>query len=293
MTNLPDGACVERGGGGLERVVLATAHAEAHVYLHGAQLTHFQPAGQEPVLWLSEHSQFAPDKPIRGGVPICFPWFGPKADEPGAPMHGFARLLDWSLASVEKDAAGDLVAALELRSDERTRPFFPQAFTVRMVVTAGRALRMAFTVRNQGDRPFTFEEALHTYFAVGDVRQIRMAGLEGAGYVDKADGGAKKTMGGASFTISGETDRMFDGHRGPITILDPGSRRRLVVERSGSATAVVWNPWVAKAKAMPDFGDDEWTGMVCVESANAAGDALTLEPGASHELATTIEVRPA
>jgi glucose-6-phosphate 1-epimerase len=162
-----------------------------------------------------------------------------------------------------------------------------------MIVTAGRALRMALTVRNEGDRPFGFEEALHTYIAVGDVREIRISGLEGTGYLDKADGGAKKAMGDAPLTISGETDRVFNGHRDPITIEDPIWRRRLVVERSGSSTAVVWNPWAAKAKAMPDFGDDEWTGMVCVESTNATDDALTLEAGASHEITTTIAVRPA
>lgn len=292
IDNLPDGARLGEGRGGLERLALATPEAEAHVYLHGAHLTHFQPLGEKPVLWLSERSAFLPGKAIRGGVPICFPWFGPKADDAAAPIHGFARLARWSLATVEKGASGELIAALELRSDEESRRSLPGAFLLRLTVAVGRALRMGLRVTNTGEQPFRFEEALHSYFAVGDVRRIAIGGLEGAAYVDKADGWARRTHGSAALRITGETDRVFCGRRGPITIEDPTWRRRLVVGRAGSATAVVWNPWQAKARAMPDFGDEEWTGMVCVESANAMDDALTLEPGSSHELVTTIEVRP-
>jgi len=292
IDNLPDGARLAEGRGGLERLTLATPEAEAHVYLHGAHLTHFQPRGEEPVLWLSEHSAFVPGKPIRGGVPICFPWFGPKADDGSAPIHGFARLAPWSLAAVEKGASGELVAALELRSDADSRRSLAGAFLLRMTVAVGRALRMGLRVTNTGEQPFRFEQALHSYFAVGDVRRVAIGGLEGAAYVDKADGWARRTQGSAALRITGETDRVFCGRRGPITIEDPVWRRRLVVGRAGSATAVVWNPWQAKAKAMADFGDEEWTGMVCVESANAMDDALTLEPGSSHELVTTIELRP-
>jgi glucose-6-phosphate 1-epimerase len=293
MVKLPEGSRLETGEGGLERLVLSTARAEAHVYRHGAHVTHFQPAGERPVLFLSRQSQFAAGKPIRGGVPICFPWFGPKADDAAAPLHGFARLLEWALVSIEKDADGALVATLELRSDEYTHRFLPHVFSVRMVVSAGRSLRLALAVHNHGDQPFRFAEALHSYFAVGDARQLRIAGLERARYVDKTDAGALKTLGDAPLTIAGETDRVFTGHAGRVAIEDPAWQRRIRVERTGSATAVVWNPWLAKAKAMPDFGDDEWTEMVCVESANALDDALTLPPGASHELTTTIAVEPA
>ena len=291
IDNLPEGARLGEGRGGLERLTLVTPEAEAHVYLHGAHLTHFQPRGERPVLWLSEHSAFAPGKAIRGGVPICFPWFGPKADAAAAPIHGFARLALWSLAAVEKGPSGELVAALELRSGEDSRRSLPGAFALRVTVGVGRTLRMSLRVTNTGDQPFRFEEALHSYFAVGDVRRLAMGGLEGAAYVDKADGWARRTLGSATLRITGETDRVFCGRRGPITVEDPVWQRRLVIGRAGSSTAVVWNPWQAKAKAMPDFGDDEWTGMVCAETANAMDDALTLEPGSSHELVTTVEVR--
>lgn len=293
MPKLPEGARLEPGRGGLERLVLATAQAELHVYRHGAHVTHFQPVGERPLLFLSRQSQFSAGKPIRGGVPICFPWFGPKADDAAAPLHGFARLAEWALVSVERGADGALAATLELRSDESTQRLFPHAFTARLVVIAGRELRLALAVRNEGEQPFRFTEALHSYFAVGDARQLRITGFERARYVDKTDGGALKALGDGPLAIAGETDRVFGGHSRPVVIEDPAWHRRIRVERTGSATAVVWNPWVAKAKTMPDFGDDEWTEMVCVESANALDDAVTLPPGVSHELATTIRLESA
>jgi glucose-6-phosphate 1-epimerase len=293
MATLPEGSRLESGRGGLSRLVLSSPASEAHLYLHGAHLTNYQPAGQRPVLWVSGQSQFAPGKPIRGGVPICFPWFGPRPDDPAAPLHGFARLLEWSLIGVEKGSDGTPVAALELRSDESTRRFLPHVFTLRLSVAAGRSLRMTLGVQNEGDQPLRFAEALHTYLAVGDVRRVQISGLERARYVDKTDGGAMKTIGEEALRIVAETDRVFAGHAGPITLEDAEWRRRIRIARSGSATAVVWNPWIAKAKAMPDFGDDEWTEMVCVEAANALDDAVTLPPGASHELVTTIDVEPA
>ncbi len=292
IDSLPEGAQLATGRGGLERLTLAAPEGEAHLYLHGAHLTHFQPRGERPILWVSEHSAFSPGRPIRGGVPICFPWFGPKAHDEAAPIHGFARLSRWSLTAVERGASGELMASLEMEASEDSRRFLPSAFRLRMTVTVSRVLRMALRVTNTGEAPLRFEEALHSYFAVGDVRRLAIGGLEGAAYVDKADGWARRTLGQAVLRITGETDRVFCGRRGPITIEDPVWRRRLVVTRAGSATAVVWNPWQAKAKSMPDFGDEEWTGMVCVESANAMDDAQTLEPGDSHELLTTVEALP-
>ena len=293
MKTLPDGARLEVGKGGLERLALAAAGGEVHVYRHGAHVTHFQPEGARPVLWLSRQSQFSggrPGKPIRGGVPVCFPWFGPKAGEPEAPLHGFARTLPWSLEGVLPGSGGGLRALLRLGPDDVTRRFFPHDFEARLEVSVSRVLRLELAVRNTGATPFTFEEALHSYFAVGDARRIGIAGLEGAGYLDKTDAMARKTLGSAPLAIAGETDRVFSSHSGRITIDDPAWERRIAIDRGGSRTAVVWNPWVAKAKAMPDFGDDEWPEMVCVESANTHDDAVALAPGESHVLTTTIEV---
>jgi D-hexose-6-phosphate mutarotase len=291
MQRYPDGARLEKGPGGLDRLVLQAAEGEAHVFLQGGHVSHFQPKGEKPVLWMSASSRFEAGKPLRGGVPICFPWFGPKAGSPEAPVHGFARLLPWAVAAVAREPDGSLRAVLELSAEAAARGGFPHELALSLAVSVGRSLRMELAAHNVDGAAATFEEALHSYFAVSDVREVRVRGLEGVGYVDKTAAMARKPGETEPIAIAAETDRVYSGAAGTVTIEDPGWRRRIVVSKSGSATTVVWNPWIAKAKAMPDFGDDEWTGMVCVETANAGDDAVRLAPGASHVMTATIEVR--
>jgi D-hexose-6-phosphate mutarotase len=289
---LPSGVRLERGSGDLERLSLETPQARAQVYLHGAHIAHFQPAGARPVLWVSRSSYFeagTPGKPIRGGVPVCFPWFAQRKDQPSAPMHGFARNLTWRLGTVASE--GDAVqATLHLESSDFTRSIYPHDFAAQLVVTVSARLKMELVIRNTGLGPMTFEDALHSYFALGDSRRAFLRGLEGAPYIDKADKWARKTGEAAPIAIARETDRVYPGARGTVTIEDPVWHRRIRVEKSGSATTVVWNPWIDRAKALADFGDEEWTEMVCVETVNALDDAITLAPGATHTLAATIEV---
>jgi D-hexose-6-phosphate mutarotase len=292
MERLPDGARLEPGPGGLDRLSLRAAEGEALVYLQGAHVAHFQPKGEKPVLWMSARSRFEAGKPIRGGVPVCFPWFGPKAGSPEAPLHGFARILPWSIGAITREPDGSLRAVLELSADAAARGGFPHELALQLAVTVGRSLRMELTARNADSAAATFEEALHSYFAVSDVRQVRIRGLEGNGYVDKTAAMDRKPGEPEPIAIVAETDRVYLGATGTVTIEDPGWRRRLMVSKSGSRTTVVWNPWLAKARAMPDFGDDEWTGMVCIETANALDDAVTLAPGATHVMTATLEVRP-
>ena len=291
MERLPDGARLEPGPGGLERLALSAPEGEAIVTLQGGHVTHFQPRGERPVLWVSAESRFEAGKPIRGGVPICFPWFGPKAGAPEAPLHGFARILSWTIRAVTPEADGSLRAVLELSAEAAARGGFPRELSLSLAVTVGRSLRMELTARNVDSAAVAFEEALHSYFAVSDVRQARIRGLEGVPYVDKTAGMARQPGASGPITIAAETDRVYLGATGTVTIEDPGWRRRIVVAKSGSSTTVVWNPWVAKAKAMPDFGDEEWSGMVCVETANAMDDAVTLAPGGSHVMTATLEVQ--
>jgi D-hexose-6-phosphate mutarotase len=292
MERLPAGARVEAGPGGLERLALHAGASEALVYLHGAHVAHYQPHGSKPVLWASRESRYESGKPIRGGVPICFPWFGPKAGSPEAPLHGFARIRPWTLRSVTTDADGALRASLELVSDVSTRASFPHDLRVSLELVVGTALGLTLTVRNEDPSPFTYEEALHSYFAVADVRACRIRGLEGGGFVDKTAGGARRPAEGSPIVIAAETDRVYTGTEATVTIEDPGLARRISIAKTGSRTTVVWNPWIAKAKAMPDFGDDEWPGMVCVETANALDDAITLAPGEVHATTVTIEAKP-
>jgi len=275
------------GRGGLPLAQLTTPEAEAHVYLHGAHVAHFQRAGEAPLLFMSDKSWFEEGKPIRGGVPVCFPWFGPRKNPPGdpaaSPAHGLVRLVSWDVEAVGEDPAGRLAITLLTRDTPRTRAIWPHAFELRHRVTVGPQLHLDLEVRNTGDKPLTYEEALHTYFAVNDIKHVQVIGLEGGEYVDKVGAGTQK-QGDHPITFAAETDRVYDGASGPCMIVDGAAGRHIAVEKSDSHTTVVWNPWIAKAANMPDFGDDEWQRMVCVETANAFDHAITLAPGKRHTM---------
>ena len=287
---LPDLARFEPGAGGLTRLAITTPLAEAHVCLHGAHVTHFQPAGQAPVLFVSGRSFFENGKPIRGGVPVCFPWFAARADRPESPAHGFARTMEWEVESLSVDGDQTVLAVLRLGASDATRAHWPHDFVLRHHIVIGRRLAMLLEVENVSGEPFQFEEALHTYFAVGDAREVSVTGLENAGYLDKTDAFRAKTQGAEPLRFTGETDRTFEHTRATCVLDDPRAARRITVEKSGSATTVVWNPWSEKAAAMPDFGDDEWPRMACIETANAGANAITLAPGAKHAMRAIISL---
>lgn len=275
---------------GLTRAVINSPLADAKVYLLGAHVTHFEPRGQPPVLFLSEQSAFEVGKPIRGGIPVIFPWFGPRAGDASAPMHGFARLQEWEVESTAK-SGDDVTLVFRLEASGNTRAMWPFGFTLRYTVTVGRELAVALEVRNTDAKPIKFEEALHTYFALADVREASVEGLADVDYVDKADKMKRKLQGGEPIRITGETDRVYLATRTTCTIHDPGNDRRITVAKEKSDATVVWNPWTAKAKAMADFGDDEWPRMICVETCNVADHAVTLAPGTSHEMKARIGVK--
>ena len=286
---IPDHLRIVPGGGGLPRIEMANRLGAAHVYLHGAHVSHFQPAGQAPVLWMSGKSLFAADKPIRGGVPLCWPWFGPHGTRKDVPGHGFARLRDWSLGETSQLSDGRTRVVLTLGDDAASRAMWPHAFRLRYSVTVGRELELDLRVDNPGAAAFRYEEALHTYLAIGDIQRTSVAGLAGTAYLDKVRDFTRVVQDG-DVTFSGETDRVYLDTAATCTVNDAAGKRRLAIAKDGSADTVVWNPWIAKAKAMPDFGDDEWTGMVCVETANAGNHAVELAPGTSHHLTARIGV---
>ena len=281
---------VEAGAGGMQRARVDGARAEAHVYLQGATVTHFQPRGAAPVLFLSNRAAWAPGRAIRGGVPLIFPWFGPHADNPKAPMHGFARTRPWRLVGSDHGADGVVTVELALEDDDSSRAAWPHAFQLRYRVSVGDALELALEVTNTSPGAFSFEAALHTYLAVGDVRAVAVTGLEHATYIDKVDGMTRKRQGPEPLRLTGETDRVFVGTRSRCVVEDRVLTRRLLVDKTGSATTVVWNPWSAKAAGIADLEPDDWRRMVCVETANAADDAVTLAPGQRHVMTATIRV---
>lgn len=256
------------------------------IYDHGAHAWAWQPEGAEPVLWLSEKSIREPGRPIRGGVPVCFPWFGAGRNGGLQPGHGFARLHGWRRVRGE-DAAEGAVAVYEL-DDTLTgeQPNWPHRYHAELTVRFGATeLVLELRVRNTGSEEFTYEEALHTYLAVGDIREATVTGLEEATYFDKVTGDRKTQAGAITFTT--ETDRLFRS-TGTVVLNDPVLGRTLTVTKENSANTIVWNPWAEKAAAMPDFGDDEWLSMVCIEAGNAVENAITLRPGEEHRLTQRI-----
>jgi glucose-6-phosphate 1-epimerase len=235
---------------------------------------------------MSEQAVYAPGKPIRGGVPVCFPWFGAHGKRADLPAHGFARTREFHFEGSE--VRGDnVVAELSLSSDAETLALFPHAFKARLRLSVGRELSLAFEVENTDQDAFDYELALHTYLGVSDVRHVQLSGLEGAVYDDKVSGARAVRQGDEPVRFVAETDRVYDSSA-RVSVLDSARARRLVIDKTCSATSVVWNPWIDKAKRMTDFGDDEWPSMLCVEAANTGARRITLLPESRHTTTTII-----
>jgi len=275
---------------GMPAVRVKHKSATGLVFLQGAHLAAWQPKGQEPVIWMSENAVYAAGKALRGGVPICFPWFGAHPEQPEFPAHGFARTRPFEYRGARLDASGRPELEFVLESDEQTRTWFPHAFSARLRVALGQSLGLEFSVTNLDPQPFTFEEALHSYFGVADVTQASVRGLEGARYVDKVREQGVFTEGPRELRFVAETDRVYESS-GACTIDDKAGKRSLVIEKENSGATVVWNPWRERAAQMSDLGAAAWPGMLCVESANVGKTRVALAPGESHQLRVAVSVR--
>ena len=277
------------GPGGLPMAEIHSPHADATVAVQGAHVARFQPQGAAPVLWVSRISSYAAGKAIRGGIPVCWPWFAQHPADPTLPFHGFVRARMWQVRGSAVLENEQVQLRLGLADDESTRAIWPHAFDLELAATVGPALRVDLTARNTGDTPCTVGGALHTYFQVGDATRAAIRGLEGTEYIDKVDGGAQKRQDGP-ITIAGEVDRIYLGTAADCLIDDPALGRTVRVGKANSRTTVVWNPWVEKARAMPDAEDDDYRDFVCVETVNAQDDVFDLQPGETHTLSLTIGV---
>jgi len=288
--NLEEVVRFETGPGGLVQAIVSSPAAEAVLFLQGAHLVSWTPSGARPVLFLSPKSVFAPGKAIRGGVPIIFPWFGSRSGGRPGPAHGFARTSDWALEKAALRENGAVEVTLALTGSAANREYLDNDFQLRFRVTIGSELEMELETTNRSNEPFTFEEALHTYFAVGDVHQASVFGLEKTVFIDKTDGFKRKVQGTEPLRIAKETDQVHLNTQSSCTIWDPVHTRRIVIEKSGSGSTVIWNPWSEKTQSMSDMAPDAWKWMLCVETANAADNAILLAPGASHKLTAKIHV---
>ncbi len=274
-------AVVEAGEKGLARVSVKTAAAEGHVYLHGAHVSHYQRTGEAPMLYMDKSSWFESGKPIRGGVPVIFPWFGPNPNDKTQPAHGLVRQREWELVSVAQQEKDAVCVTLAIKSNEEMKKAWGHDFELTYRVVIGRTLSMSLIVKNTGSESFSCENALHTYFRVGDIHNTTVSGLENTSYLSKVEGGVIVNPGDNPVKFEKETDRVYFNTRAVCVIKDRILNRHILVEKEGSLATVVWNPWIDKAKAMPDFTDDAWPTMVCVEAVNAGFCAWTVNPGES------------
>jgi glucose-6-phosphate 1-epimerase len=279
----------EAGPGGLPVAQIRNPYASASVCLLGAHVLHFQPQEHDPVLWVSAHSHFQEGRAIRGGIPICWPWFGPHPGDSSKPSHGFVRTAMWSVLWTRMLEDGKTQIELGVESNGETLQIWPCSFRLRCLITVGAQLEVELITENTGKESFTYTGALHSYFAISDIRQITIQGLEGCNYLDKSDDMQRKYQPGP-IRIEAETDRIYLNTRGPYLLDDPGLGRAIQVGKDGSNSTVVWNPWIGKAQSLPDFGDDEYPEMVCIETARAADDVAPVPTGSEHRLKTVIGV---
>lgn len=272
------------GPGGLIFAEIDNDLGTAYLCLQGAHITTFRPKDQdEPVVWLSDYAKFAPGKSIRGGAPVCWPWFGAHATEPGFPGHGFARTVMWEVTESAALASGETEITLALLESDQTRAQWPHKSRAELHVVVGKRLKASLITTNLGDGDISIGEALHTYFQIGDIAAIKVLGLDGCEFVDKVGGVARRTQSGA-VTFDGEVDRVYVNTEAICVIEDSRLKRRIIVAKSGSRSTVVWTPWTEKADKMGDFGPDGWRRMVCVESGNALDNVVVVPAGQSHRM---------
>jgi glucose-6-phosphate 1-epimerase len=273
---------------GLVYMDITTPAAKATIYLQGSHLTHWQPAGHKPVIFLSRKSDFAPGKPIRGGVPIAFPWFANRHDGKKGPSHGFARIQDWTLTFAAL-AGEDLHLTLTQAPTELSRSLGYDHFHLVFQFTIGRSLTMQLTVANDAETPLVFEEAMHTYYSIVDIHEVSVDGLDGVTYIDKVDNFKEKVQHGP-IKVTGQTDRVYLNTATTCVLHDEAGKRRITIAKKNSNTTVVWNPWEDGALKIPDLDPSEWHEYIAVETVNAAADAVTLAPGKTHTMQAYISV---
>ncbi|MBD1565059.1 D-hexose-6-phosphate mutarotase [Vibrio sp. SA48] len=275
---------VEKDGVKIVRVI--HDKATAGIALHGGHVVSFTPSGKDDLIWMSDSAIFDGKAALRGGIPVCWPWFGRIA----APAHGFARTSEWTLVEHKENDHG-VIVVLGLEATADTLAIWPYQFQTRLYVEIGDTLNLTLEVTNTDEKAWTFSGALHTYLNVGDIRQTTTTGM-GREYIDSLQN-AKVCQGGEQLLLTDTIDRVYTAPEAQIKVADAKLNRTLTVENSGHNSAVLWNPWAAGAQSMADMPDDGYQTMLCVEStlhAPCLSAGKTLQPGESHQLITRLSV---
>lgn len=262
-------------------------HCSALFSLQGAQLLSFQPHGKAPLLWLSDQALYIPGKAIRGGIPLCFPWFGPHPEDARKPAHGFARQKEWQLLEASDTPEGSWLV-FGLSDDAASRQLWPHAFAATLAFLLADTLTVTLGVRNTDSRDFHFGFALHSYFPTTDIRQTLVDGLEDCAFIDQLKGDALFPAESAAIRFSSETDRIYEGASGRYRIRDEAEQQGIVLNAPGCHSAIVWNPWAEKTARLADMSAQGWQQMLCVECGNTGRDGITLRPGEKREFSLQI-----
>lgn len=285
---LPAGLARTKDPGGRDALTLSLGDSTVQIAMLGAQILSWRVAARD-VLWSASKAAYEPGKPVRGGVPLVFPWFGDHPNDKKLPAHGFARNLEWRIAHANNGPE----VVLETNDDATTRAMWPHAFRLRLSISfaAPTQLRLVFTVENSGDREFSFEAALHTYFSVGDVATATVHGLEGVTFTEQAAAPEAKWDPRQPLAFRAETDRIFQGVPDRLELRAPALSRTVTLATRDARSAIVWNPWPAKTAKLSQMAPDDWKTFCCIETANVREHTVKLAAGAAHRMSLTITVK--
>ena len=283
------------GKGGLPFIKVENEYASALISIYGAQVLSYKlklkDGGNNELLFVSESAYFEEGKAIKGGIPICWPWFGRDPENLGRQMHGFARNMLWQLEDTSSTSADDTKIVLSLTESKDSYKLWPHDFKVILTITIGKSLHLSLQTVNTGKEAITITQALHTYFSIADIQQVQLEGLDGVQYLDMVNGANKTEVQLDGVNVNQEVDRIYTDAPNYAILIDTKSQREVTIKTSGSKTTVVWNPWIDISKSSGDLNDDAYQRFICVETANAAEDAVVVEPNESFKIEAEYTLR--
>jgi len=278
---IPERVRFENNRAGLTKLTISNAHADAEIYLYGANLTHFQPRGEDPVIFSGKECEMFPDKTLHAGIPICWPWFGPHPSDSTKPQHGFARDRLWKIKETRQLKNGETKVILGLSEDDASLLLFPYAFDLTLTFIVGKSLRIILETLNKSTETFKITQALHSYFYISDINNVRILGVENTAFIDASDNHSKKESEGCPLLIDKVINRVYIPTESQCHIHDSGKERRISIDKEGSNSTTIWNPGENNIHDLPG---DLYRKFVCIETVNAAKDSITLNAGKSHEI---------
>lgn len=279
-----------KGNGGLPFILISNAGATALISVYAAQILSFQPTTEcEDLLFLSQKSYYEEGKAIRGGIPICWPWFGPDPKDLDRPDHGFVRNGLWAVLATTAIADNETRIILRFEETIQSKSYWRQAFTLDLEISVGDTLTLKLVTRNTGNKVFSITQALHAYLHVGDISQVQILGLEGSDYLDKLDDSVQKHQSGA-VTFLEEVDRIYTETQNEWIIDDSSFNRQIKITATSNKTMVVWNPWEATSTKIPDLEPVDYQHFICLEAGNVDTDTIEILPGNEYSLLTNFKI---